>query len=67
MQNKFQILSYKEESKLSISEKRKYYQDLKLFLSMKPLNPVWGSYLKICEELNKKVVREVIDSKKDYI
>ena len=62
----FKILSYEEESKLSISEKRKYYQDLKLFLSTKPLNPVWGSYLKICEELNKKVVRNVIDSKKGY-
>ena len=64
--NTFRILTYDEESHLNISEKKKYYQDLKLFLSTKPLNPVWGSYLKICEELNKKIVRDIIDSKKGY-
>ncbi len=53
--NTFRILTYDEESHLNISEKKKYYQDLKLFLSTKPLNPVWGSYLKICENLIKKL------------
>lgn len=64
--NDFKILNYDEESKLNSTERIKYYQNLKLFLSIEPLNSVWESYLKICELLNKKIVRNIIDNKKGY-
>lgn len=66
MKNKFQILSYEEENKLDIASKRKYYQNLKNFLSTKSLNPIWKSYLKFCNLLNKRIVRVIINNKKGY-
>ncbi len=65
-ENNFKILSYKEESLLDIEDLKKYYQSLKAYLVSKKFNVAKSTYLHICESLNYKKVRKVIDTKKGY-
>ena len=61
-ENNFKILSYNEESQLDIEDLKKYYQSLKAYLVSKKFNVAKS----ICESLNYKKVRKVIDTKKGY-
>ena len=65
--NDFKMLSYEEESKLNIEELKIYYESLKAYLTDSDFNVVKKMYLQICEKLNQKLVRNIIDSKKGYV
>lgn len=64
--NSFKILSYKEEKELTIDERRKYYYDLKIYLKNLSESKIQKIYINICNQLNKKIVRGVIDKIKGY-
>lgn len=63
----FRILSYEEEKKLNDEELKNYYQCLKDYLTKKNFNAFKRLYIKICEKLNEKLVRKVINRKINYI
>lgn len=62
----FKILTYEEEKKLSTAEKRLYYIKLKEYLSNQKYSSSKEKYLKICEKLNMKIVRTIVDKIKGY-
>lgn len=62
----FKILSYEEEQKLNISEKKKYYTELKEYLKNQKLSLSEIKNFTICEILNKTIVRKGIDLIKGY-
>lgn len=62
----FKILTYGEEKKLSIEERKKYYTRLKEYLFSLKYTLTKERYLTICERLNKKIVRTIIDKIKGY-
>lgn len=64
--NSFKILTYEEEKKLSADEKKIYYIRLKEYLSSQKYSLTKENYLTICEMLNKKMVRTIIDKIKGY-
>lgn len=64
--NNFKVLSYKEEEKLTIEEKKEYYKCLREYLKNIPVSNFKNIYLKICNVLNKKIVRIIIDKIKGY-
>lgn len=64
--DEFKILSYQEELGLSLDERRIYYYRLKEYLKNIPTSLEHQVYLGICEQLNKRIVRFVIDKIKGY-
>ncbi len=62
----FKILTYEEEKRLSIEERKKYYTRLKEYLFSIKYSLPKERYLTICERLNKKIVRTIIDKIKGY-
>ena len=64
--NNFTILSYEEENKLAKDEKKTYYIELKKYLQQCNYSVNYKLYLKICESLNKNVVRDAINIIKGY-
>ena len=62
----FKILSYEEEKKLTIEERKKYYINLKNYLSSLKYSSTKHTYLNFCESLNKKIIRCIIDKIKGY-
>lgn len=63
---KFKLLSYDEESRLSIDEKKQYYYNLKLYLQNQPLQINELKNLTFCQSINKYLVRHIIDKIKGY-
>jgi len=62
----FRILTYDEEKELSLEERKKYYYDLKNYLSNLKESKISKLYLNICNQLNKKIVRGIIEKIKGY-
>lgn len=62
----FKILTYEEEKKLSTEEKKIYFIRLKEHLSSQKYSLAKEKYLSICEMLNKKIVRNIVDKIKGY-
>lgn len=62
----FKILTYEEEKKLSTEERKIYYIRLKEYLSSLKYSLPKEKYLRVCEILNKKVVRTIVDKIKGY-
>ena len=62
----FKVLSYEEEKKLSVSEKKEYYISLKQYLKDSHISKLEKLYLNMCTALNKKMVRYIIDKIKGY-
>jgi len=62
----FKILTYEEEKKLSTEERKIYYIRLKEYLSSLKYSLPKEKYLRVCEILNKKVVRAIVDKIKGY-
>lgn len=62
----FKILSYEEENKLSINEKIDYYKKLRVYLKNIPTTKTNDFYMTVCNALNKKFVRGIINLIKGY-
>jgi len=62
----FKILSYEEELKLNTTQKIEYYKSLREYLKNSYISKSEKFYLKICETLNRKFVRNVINLIKGY-
>lgn len=62
----FEILSYEEEKKLSTNEKLDYYKKLRSYLKNMPTTKINDFYMCVCNALNKKFVRGVINLIKGY-
>lgn len=62
----FKVLSYSEEKKLSIEEKKQYYYDLRKYIENLPITRGEQLHLNFCELINKKLVRSFINLIKGY-
>lgn len=62
----FKILTYQEEKKLTKEEREIYYIRLKEHLTTIKYSLPKEKYLSICEMLNKKIVRTIVDKIKGY-
>lgn len=62
----FKVLSYEEEKKLTLSEKKEYYKNLREYLKSKKSTQVKKLYLGFCEKINGSFIRSVIDKIKGY-
>lgn len=62
----FKILSYEEESKLSLEEKRLYYSALKEYLLKSRYTQFNKAHINLASKLNENIVRSIINKIKGY-